>query len=150
MLFRSCSFTFEAALQEGGIAISHIDKGTNVPMYRTSVRSEPAGSISGPLVVSMLPIPAAQVADAVRITSRYPSVHGAPVHVGHPEELGIADLGNPDYGDPVELGEEYVPVFWASGLTPQVAVMAATPSLVIGQAPGHLLITDARDSSYLV
>ncbi|MBO0907747.1 putative hydro-lyase [Arthrobacter sunyaminii] len=145
-----CSFTFEAALQEGGIRIAHIDQGTNAPMYRTSIRCRPAGSISGPLVVSMRPIPASQVADAVRITSRYPAVHGAPVHVGSPAELGIADLDHPDFGDPVEIAAGEVPVFWACGVTPQAAVMESKPWLAIGQAPGHMLITDARDSSYLV
>ena len=145
-----CSFTFEAALQEGGIRIAHIDQGTNVPMYRTSIRCAPAGSISGPLVVSMRPIPASQVADAVRITSRYPAVHGAPVHVGNPAELGIYDLSLPDFGDPVQIPAGHVPVFWACGVTPQAAVMESRPSLAIGHAPGHMLITEARDSAYLV
>lgn len=145
-----CSFTFEAALQENGIRVAHIDQGVNVPMYRTSVRCEPAGSLSGPLVVSMRPVPASQVADAVRITSRYPAVHGAPVHVGKAEELGIRDLAKPDFGDPVEIPAGHVPVFWACGVTPQAAVMESRPALAIGHAPGHMLITDARDSKYLV
>jgi uncharacterized protein YcsI (UPF0317 family) len=143
-----CSFTFEAALQENGIRIAHIDQGVNVPMYRTSVRCEPAGSMAGPLVVSMRPIPASQVADAVRITARYPAVHGAPVHVGNPGELGIADLSRPDFGDAVDIPEGLVPVFWACGVTPQAAVMESRPALAIGHAPGYMLITDARDSSY--
>ena len=145
-----CSFTFEAALQEGGIRVAHIDQGVNVPMYRTSLRCEPAGGMSGPMVVSMRPIPASQVADAVRITSRYPAVHGAPVHVGNPAELGITDLSRPHFGDPVEIPEGHIPVFWACGVTPQAAVMESRPPLAIGHAPGHMLITDARDSSYLV
>jgi len=145
-----CSFTFEAALQEAGIPIAHIDQGVNVPMYRTSVRCEPAGALAGPLVVSMRPVPASQVADAVRITSRYPAVHGAPVHVGNPSEIGIADLSRPDFGDPVRIPEGHIPVFWACGVTPQAMVMESRPALAIGHAPGHMLITDARDSSYLV
>lgn len=145
-----CSFTFETALQEGGISVAHIDQGVNVPMYRTSVRCEPAGAMSGPLVVSMRPVPAGQVADAVRITSRYPAVHGAPVHVGNPAELGITDLGRPDFGDPVRIPAGHVPVFWACGVTPQAAVMESRPALAIGHAPGHMLITDARDSAYQV
>lgn len=145
-----CSFTFEAALRENGIRVAHIDQGVNVPMYRTSVRCEPAGSMAGPLVVSMRPVPASQVSDAVRITSRYPAVHGAPVHVGNPAELGIADLARPDFGDPVDIPANHVPVFWACGVTPQAAVMESRPTLAIGHAPGYMLITDARDSSYLV
>jgi len=105
--------------------------------------------MSGPLVVSMRPVPAAQVADAVRITSRYPAVHGAPVHVGDPAALGIDDLGTPDFGDPVEVRDGEVPVFWACGVTPQAAVMESRPPLAISHAPGHMLVTDARDSSYL-
>ena len=145
-----CSFTFEAALQDAGIRIAHIEQGVNVPMYRTIVRSASAGALSGPMVVSMRPIPAAQVADAVRITARYPAVHGAPVHVGDPAELGIADLAAPDFGDAVEIRDGEVPVFWACGVTPQAAVMESRPSLAIGHAPGFMLITDARDTDYLV
>jgi uncharacterized protein YcsI (UPF0317 family) len=144
-----CSFTFEAALMEEGVPVRHVEQGVNVPMYRTSRRCRPAGSMSGPLVVSMRPVPAAQVADAVRITSRYPAVHGAPVHVGDPAALGIDDLGTPDFGDAVEVREGEVPVFWACGVTPQAAVMESRPPLAISHAPGHMLVTDARDSSYL-
>ncbi len=145
-----CSFTFESALLDGGIRMAHIDQGVNVPMYRTNRECASAGAMSGPLVVSMRPIPAAQVPDAVRITSRYPAVHGAPVHVGHPDELGIPDLGSPDFGEAVRIPDGYLPVFWACGVTPQAAVMQSKPPLAIGHAPGHMLITDARDSNYLV
>lgn len=144
-----CSFTFEAALQDGGVRIAHIDQGVNVPMYLTNRDAAPAGAMSGPLVVSMRPVPAAQVADAVRITSRYPAVHGAPVHVGNPEELGI-NINSPDFGDAVKIPDGHLPVFWACGVTPQAAVMQSRPPLAIGHAPGHMLITDARDSDYLV
>jgi uncharacterized protein YcsI (UPF0317 family) len=81
-LLVGCSFTFEHALLEAGVPVRHVEQGVNVPMYRTGRRCRSAGAVSGPLVVSMRPVPAAQVADAVRITSRYPAVHGAPVHVG--------------------------------------------------------------------
>ncbi|MGX5718009.1 putative hydro-lyase [Arthrobacter sp. MAHUQ-56] len=145
-----CSFTFEAALQDGGIAIAHIDQGVNVPMYSINRQCAPAGRMSGPMVVSMRPVPASQVADAVRITSRYPAVHGAPVHVGNPAELGIRDLSRPDFGDAVDIPDGHIPVFWACGVTPQAAVMQSCPPLAIGHAPGHMLITDARDSDYLI
>lgn len=145
-----CSFTFESALVEGGVPVRHVEQGVNVPMYVTSRRCRPAGAISGPLVVSMRPVPAEQVADAVRITSRYPALHGAPVHVGDPGALGIADLSRPDFGDPVDVRPGEVPVFWACGVTPQAAVMESRPPLAIAHAPGHMLVTDARDSDYLV
>lgn len=145
-----CSFTFEAALLQAGVRMAHLDQGVNVPMYRTSRRCESAGMLGGPLVVSMRPIPAAQVAEAVRITSRYPAVHGAPVHVGAPQELGIEDIDRPDFGDPVEIPRGQLPVFWACGVTPQAAVMESRPSFAISHAPGHMLVTDARDSDYLI
>ncbi len=145
-----CSFTFEAALVAGGVPVAHQEQGVNVPMYRTSTRCAPAGALGGPLVVSMRPVPAHRVADAVRITSRYPAVHGAPVHVGNPAELGITDLSRPDFGDPVDIPAGHLPVFWACGVTPQAAVMESRPPLAIGHAPGHMLITDAKDADYLV
>jgi uncharacterized protein YcsI (UPF0317 family) len=145
-----CSFTFEAALVAAGVPVRHLEQDVNVPMYRTSRRCRDAGAFSGPLVVSMRPVPAAQVADAVRVTARYPSVHGAPVHVGDPAALGIEDLAAPDYGEPVEVRPGEVPVFWACGVTPQAAVVESRPALAITHAPGHMLVTDARDSAYLV
>jgi uncharacterized protein YcsI (UPF0317 family) len=145
-----CSFTFESALVDNGIAVAHIEQGVNVPMYRTSLPAERAGRFSGPLVVSMRPIPADRVADAVRITSRYPAVHGAPVHIGDPAALGITDLRTPDFGTPVDIAPGTVPVFWACGVTPQAAVMASRPSFAIAHAPGHMLVTDARDLEYQV
>ncbi|WP_104196500.1 putative hydro-lyase [Cryobacterium sp. M15] len=145
-----CSFTFEAALQRAHIPIAHIEQGRNVPMYRTNRRCASAGNMVGPLVVSMRPIHADRVADAARITARYPAVHGAPVHIGDPAELGIRDLASPDFGDAVTVADGFVPVFWACGVTPQAAVMESRPPLAIGHAPGHMLVTDARDADYLV
>lgn len=145
-----CSFTFETALLEAGLPVAHMQQGVNVPMFKTNVRCESAGKIGGPLVVSMRPMPASQVADAVRITSRYPAVHGAPVHIGNPEEIGIMDINKPDFGDAVQIPDGQIPVFWACGVTPQAAMMESKPSLAIAHAPGHMLITDAKDSQYLI
>ncbi|MFD0922360.1 putative hydro-lyase [Saccharopolyspora rosea] len=145
-----CSFTFEAALLEAGVPVRHVEAECNVPMYRTDRECRPAGRLSGPLVVSMRPVPAELVSTAVRVTSRYPAVHGAPVHVGSPEALGIADVDAPDFGDAVEIRPGEVPVFWACGVTPQAAVMRSRPSFAIGHAPGHMAITDARNSEFLV
>lgn len=145
-----CSFTFESALVAEGIRMAHQDAGVNVPMYRTTRRCASAGRLSGPLVVSMRPIPADRVADAVRITSRYPAVHGAPVHVGDPAGLGITDLSAPDFGDAVEVPQGHLPVFWACGVTPQAAIMESRPPLAITHAPGHMLITDLPDRMFQV
>lgn len=145
-----CSFTFETALLDNGIKLAHIEQGRNVAMYRTNIDCVPAGKFSGPMVVSMRPIPANRVADAVRITSRYPSVHGAPVHIGDPAVIGIEDLSAPDFGEAVVIPEGHVPVFWACGVTPQAAVMNSRPRLAITHEPGKMLVTDARDVDYQV
>lgn len=145
-----CSFTFEQALLDNGVPVAHIDQGVNVPMYLTNIDCEPAGAFSGKMVVSMRPIPAGLVADAVRITSRYPAVHGAPVHVGEPGLIGIDDLGAPDFGDAVDIPDGTVPVFWACGVTPQSIVMHSKPDLAICHSPGKMLITDARDVAHQV
>ncbi len=143
-----CSFTFETPMMEAGIEIRHITDKSNVPMYLTNRACRPAGRLQGNLVVSMRPIPADRVADAATISGRFPSVHGAPVHVGAPEELGIADLGKPDFGDPVRIEPGELPVFWACGVTPQAAVMASKVPFAITHAPGHMFITDIPDSAY--
>jgi len=145
-----CSFSFETALIAAGLEVRHIATGRNVPMYRTSVDCRPAGRLHGSLVVSMRPFPPSAVAAAVTISGRFPAVHGAPVHVGDPASLGIADLAEPDFGDPVEVRPGEIPVFWACGVTPQAAVMASGVPYAITHAPGHMLITDVPDTEYQV
>jgi uncharacterized protein YcsI (UPF0317 family) len=142
-----CSFTFERALLAADLPVRHIEQGVNVPMYRTAVACRPAGRFAGPLVVSMRPMTPAQAVRATQITSRYPSVHGAPVHIGDPERLGITALGSPSYGDPVEIRDGEVPVFWACGVTPQAVAAASRPELMITHAPGHMFVTDIPDES---
>ena len=93
-------------------------------MYRTNVACRPAGSLSGPLVVSMRPMNAADAIRAIQITSRFPAVHGAPVHLGDPVLIGIRDLSRPDFGDAVAISPDELPVFWACGVTPQAAIAA--------------------------
>jgi len=141
-----CSFSFEEPLMAAGIAIRHIACGCNVSMYRTNVQTRPAGRFRGPLVVSMRPFKPADAIRVVEITSRLPAVHGAPVHIGFPEAIGIADLAKPDFGDavPVEPGE--LPVFWACGVTPQAAIATARPPFAITHAPGRMLVTDLRNA----
>ncbi len=137
-----CSFSFEAALQEAGISLRHINEGKNVAMYRTSIATEAAGPFGGAMVVSMRPMRAADVIRAVQVTSRYPNVHGAPVHIGDPALIGVADIGKPDYGDAVALLPDEIPVFWACGVTPQSAILNAQPAFCITHAPGCMLVTD--------
>jgi uncharacterized protein YcsI (UPF0317 family) len=137
-----CSFSFEWAMRAEGIPIRHVALGRNVPMYRTNVATQEAGPFGGPMVMSMRPMTAAHAIRAVQITSRFPAVHGAPVHLGDPAQVGIADLSAPDYGDPVPVHAGEIPVFWACGVTPQAALKRARPPLCITHAPGAMLITD--------
>jgi len=129
-----CSFTFEAALLDAGVPVRHLTAGTNVPMYRTGSACAPAGRVSGPLVVSMRAVPGALVASAVQVTERFPRMHGAPVHIGDPAALGIVDLHRPDYGDPPVLEAGDVPMFWACGVTPQAAALAARLPYAVAHA----------------
>lgn len=137
-----CSFSFEQALIEAGIPLRHVECGSNVAMYRTNIPTRPAGRFSGPLVVSMRPMVAADAIRAVQVTSRLPQVHGAPVHIGDPALIGVNDIARPDFGDPVEIRPGELPVFWACGVTPQAVVMEAKVDFCITHAPGAMLVTD--------
>src|SRR5688572_8351171 len=114
-----CSFSFEDALVQDGIELRHLTCGSTVPMYRTSIETTAAGPFHGPLVVSMRPMKPADAIRAIQITTRFPAVHGAPVHIGMPEQIGIKDIMKPDYGDPPQINNDEIPVFWACGVTPQ-------------------------------
>jgi len=142
-----CSFSFEQALLDAGVPLRHVAQGRNVAMYRTQVATTAAGRFHGPLVVSMRPMKAADAIRAVQITSRFPSVHGAPVHLGDPALMGIRDLAQPDYGDAVEILPDEIPVFWACGVTPQAVVQAAGLPFCITHAPGSMLVTDLANAS---
>ncbi len=141
-----CSFSFEHALVEEGIELRHMTCGSNVPMYRTNIACTRAGAFAGPLVVSMRPLTPSDAIRAIQITSRFPSVHGAPVHIGLPAAIGIKDLARPDYGDQVPVREGELPVFWACGVTPQAVIAEAKPDFCITHAPGSMLITDLLNS----
>ncbi len=145
-----CSFSFEEALIADGIDVRHVSCGTNVPMYRSNVPTQPAGPFHGPMVVSMRPMKAADAIRAIQITSRFPSVHGAPVHIGDPKLIGIADLSKPDYGDPVEVRADEIPVFWACGVTPQSVVATVKPEFCITHSPGCMLVTDLKNTRLAV
>jgi uncharacterized protein YcsI (UPF0317 family) len=137
-----CSFSFEQALMDAGLPLRHVQQGKNVAMYRTNLQTEAAGPFHGPMVVSMRALSAQDAIRAVQVTSRFPHVHGAPVHLGDPARIGIADLARPDYGDAVELLPGELPVFWACGVTPQAAIVQARLEFCITHAPGAMLITD--------
>ena len=145
-----CSFSFEWALLEDGLTMHHMTQGKNVPMFRTSIPTAPAGPFHGPLVVSMRSFKPADAIRAVQITSRFPGVHGAPVHIGLPEQIGIRDLSKPDWGDAVEVPADELPLFWACGVTPQAVVAAIKPDFCITHSPGSMLVTDLKNSQLAV
>ena len=140
-----CSFTFEAALLEAGLPVRHIEQGKNVPMYKTNIACQPAGRFSGPLVVSMRPMTPGQAIEATLICQRFPQSHGAPIHLGDPEAIGIGRIDQPDEGDAVEIRRGEIPVFWACGVTPQAAAKQAKLPWMATHAPGQMFVTDLRE-----
>jgi len=145
-----CSFSFEEALTSDGIELRHITRGCNVPMYRTSIPTAAAGPFHGPMVVSMRQMTPANTIRAVQITTRFPQVHGAPVHIGKPELIGIKDVMQPDYGDAVEVRDDELPVFWACGVTPQSVIATVKPEFCITHYPGSMLVTDRRNTEFAI
>ncbi len=145
-----CSFSFEEALMAEGMELRHIARGCNVPMFRTSIETYAAGPFHGPMVVSMRPLRPADAIRAVQITTRFPAVHGAPVHIGKPELIGIKDVMQPDYGDAVEVRADELPVFWACGVTPQSVIATAKPEFCITHYPGSMLVTDRRNTEFAI
>jgi len=145
-----CSFSFEEALRADGLEIRNISEGKNVPMYRTSIPCAPSGRLHGNTVVSMRPFVAADAIRATQICSRFPSVHGAPIHLGDPSLIGIADINSPDFGDAVTIRDDELPVFWACGVTPQSIVESSKPPFCISHGPGDMLVTDLLNSQLAV
>ena len=145
-----CSFSFEEALVSDGIELRHITQRCNVPMYRTSIETAEAGPFHGPMVVSMRPMTPAHAIRAVQITTRFPAVHGAPVHIGKPELIGIKDIMKPDYGDAVEVRDDELPVFWACGVTPQSVIATVKPDFCITHYPGAMLVTDRKNTEFAI
>lgn len=137
-----CSFSFEESLVRAGIPLRHLAAGRNVPMYVTDIATHPAGPFGGPMVVSMRAFRPADAIRAVVLSDRHPLAHGAPVHIGDPAAIGIADLARPDFGDAPVLEPGDIPVFWACGVTAQVAIQALAPELAITHEPGCMLVTD--------
>jgi len=145
-----CSFSFEGMLAQAGIGLRHVEEGRNVPMYRTNIANQRAGKFGGELVVSMRPMKGGDAIRAVQITSRFPGVHGAPIHIGDPAALGIADLNKPEFGDAVTIRDGELPVYWACGVTPQTAIMEARLPIAIAHRPGYMLMTDIPNASLAV
>ncbi|MDH9160739.1 putative hydro-lyase [Staphylococcus succinus] len=141
-----CSFTFEHALLAAGIPIRHLEEKHNVPMYMTNIPANTSGQFKGNITVSMRPMTMQQAIKATEITTHFNNVHGAPLHIGNPEEIGINNITQPDFGEPVTIKDNEVPVFWGCGVTPQSVALDAKPELMITHAPGHMFITDIHES----
>ncbi|MFC0268677.1 putative hydro-lyase [Kushneria aurantia] len=137
-----CSFSFEEALLADGVPLRHVEQGSVVPMYRSTIPLVASGPFGGSAVVSMRPMPPAAAIRAIQITSDMPSVHGAPLHIARPDLIGIDDLMQPDFGDPPTMEENDIAVFWGCGVTPQAALMSARIPFALTHAPGYMLITD--------
>jgi uncharacterized protein YcsI (UPF0317 family) len=145
-----CSFSFEEALIEAGLPLRYVEQGKNVPMFLTNIDTAPAGPFRGKMVVSMRPFTPADAIRAIQVTTRFPTVHGAPVHLGNPELIGIEDINQPWVGDPTEVRANEIPLFWACGVTPQSVVRNARPPLCITHTPGHMIVTDLKNASLAV
>ena len=141
-----CSFSFEKPLLDAGLEIRYITEAVNVSMYRTNILCRPAGVFSGPMVVSMRPFSPQDALRATVITAELPQVHGAPVHMGNPSGIGIGNLDQPDYGDPVSVRDGELPLFWACGVTPQAVLREARLPIAITHAPGHMFVSDLKES----
>ncbi len=144
-----CSFTFEQALLQANLEVRHVTENRNVPMYKTNINCHGAGKFKEtPMVVSMRPFLPKDAIKAVEITKDFPAVHGSPIHVGDPEKIGIKDLRKPDFGEAVTVGKDEISVFWACGVTPQMAAVIARPPIMITHAPGHMFVGDKKDHEY--
>lgn len=141
-----CSFTFENAFIANDIPVRHIEQDKTVPMYKTNIALTPAGVFSGEMVATMRPIHKDRIEDAFQISGAFPHAHGAPIAMGAPGEIGISDLDTPDWGDPVPVREDEIPVYWACGVTPQNVLMNAKLPFCITHAPGHMLIADVSET----
>ncbi len=145
-----CSFSFEEALIAEGLDVRNVTEAVNVPMYRTNIDCTAVGQFAGQMVVSMRPFAPPEALRAAEISGRFPSVHGEPVHYANPEHIGITDVDQPDYGDSVTIKEGEHPLFWACGVTPQVALENAKPPFCITHSPGSMLVTDMKNSDLAV
>ncbi|MGB3383512.1 MAG: putative hydro-lyase [Marinomonas sp.] len=145
-----CSFSFENALTQAGLTPRNIEDNSNVSMYESSIPTVPAGRFFGNTVVTMRPYLPKDAIRAIQITTRFPKAHGAPLHFGNPKDIGIEDLSQPDFGEAVQVKEKEVPIFWACGVTPQVAIRNAKPPICITHAPGKMLVTDVLDTDLAV
>jgi uncharacterized protein YcsI (UPF0317 family) len=143
-----CSFSFEQQLMKAGVPLRHINERSVSPMYVTNVDTATSGEFGGKLVVSMRGLRPSDAICAVQITSRFPKFHGAPIHIGKPEMIGV-DLERPYGGHGLtELHEDELPVFWACGATAQAVLEQARLPIAITHSRAHMVLTDLRSDDF--
>jgi uncharacterized protein YcsI (UPF0317 family) len=146
-----CGFSFEQELIESGVSLRDVARGDNVVIYETKIDTHRAGPFAGKLLVTMRPLLPAHVSRAIEVTSRFPGVHGAPIHIGAPELIGIDDLERPLFNlNPPQVRPDEIPVFWACGVTARRAIEQARLPFCIMHKPGSMVIADQRNSSLAV
>jgi uncharacterized protein YcsI (UPF0317 family) len=139
-----CSATFDHVLNAEGIYLRHFEQGKVPPVFITNIQCEPAGPFKGPMVVTERPIKISQLDRVIQICSRYPLMHGTPVHYGDPKRIGIEDPDKVDWGDRTVVLHDEIPVFWACGVTPQTIAMNAKLDLMITHYPAKMFLTDRQ------
>ena len=139
-----CSFSFEEALQIEGVELHYRKRGEREALYKTNQFTRSTGSFAGPLLASMRPLRPADAIRAIQVTAKYPGLHGAPIHIGKPDMIGV-ELARPYQTlGKISVAEDELPVFWACGVTPQLALEKAALPFAITHVSAHMLITDLR------
>ena len=138
-----CNLSMDQVLLDAGIPFPHLVREDAFPaQYRSSLMCRPAGVFNGPVVVSYRPVPEHLLLRVIELTSRFPLSHGAPIHVGDPARIGIADLAKVDWGKAPDEDPGTIPAFWACGITAQSAAAIAGIPEMITHAPGYMFVTD--------
>ena len=142
-----CAASADGLLLKNGVSVRHVEERNAMPLYQTKLRTNPTGPFRGPVVVSMRPMTQTEVKKAYQLTEPLELVHGAPLHIGAPEEIGISSIAAPDYGDAVEIRPDETPVFWSSAATMQTVLRFAKLPLAITETPGFPLVSDLRNDA---
>lgn len=137
-----CSCGFKWAIRAANIPFRRYGA------YRTTVPCVPAGRFHGSMMVSVRAF--YNTHDAVRatqVTSRHPLMHGAPIHIGDPTEIGIDSLVKEDsfvptrpVAEPPKPGE--IVLYWGCGVTPQAVAIESKVAFMITHSPTHMFVTD--------
>lgn len=142
-----CWFSMEDALSNAGVRLRHVELGIQGPLFRTTIPTVPVGIFGGPMVVSMRPFAAKDVPIVREITGRFPRVHGAPLHEGEADAIGISNTDKQDFGEPMDILPGEVPLYWGCGLTALAALERSAIPLFVTHAPGSMLVTDLRNET---